>query len=92
MNSETACTKAGANKVAGISVSVGESNFRAIVRLVRTSLKPPPAKHACNPLAPPTPRNHSASPPRGETPTVGLRSLEFEACRRRYPKTGQVAI
>ncbi len=31
MNSETACTKAQANTIAGISVSAGESNFRAIV-------------------------------------------------------------
>jgi len=31
MNSETACTKARANTVAGISVSAGESNFHAIV-------------------------------------------------------------
>jgi hypothetical protein len=92
MNSETACTKARANTVAGISVSAGESNFHAIVWLVQALPKPPPAKHAGNPLALPTPRNHSAIHPRGETQAVGLRSLEFEVCRRRNPKTDQMAM
>jgi hypothetical protein len=86
MNSQTACTKAHANKAAGISVSVGESHFPAILWLGRALPKPPPAKHAGNPFAPPTPRNHSASPRRGETPDGGLRSLEFGVCRRRYLK------
>jgi hypothetical protein len=91
MNSEIACTNARANK-AGIFVSLGESNFLVIVLLARALLKQPPAKHACNPLALPTPRNHSASPLRGETPAGSLRSLEFGVCRRRYPQTGQEAM
>jgi hypothetical protein len=92
MNSETVCTKARANKVARTFLSVGESSFHAIVRPVRALPKPPPARHACNPLALSTPCDHGASPPRGETPAVGLRSLEFWVCRRRYPQMRQVAM
>ena len=91
MNSEIACTNARANK-AGILVSVGESNFHAIVWLVRALPEPPPAKHAGNPLALPTPRNHSASPPRGETPAAGLRFVEFGVYHRRYSKMRQAAM
>jgi hypothetical protein len=88
MNNETACTEARANTVAGISISAGESNFHAIVWLVRSLPKLPPAKHAGNPLALLTPRNHSAIPPSGETQAVGLRSFKFGVRRRRYPQTG----
>jgi len=92
MSNETSSTKARANTVPRISVSAGESNFLAIVWLVRASLKLPPAKHACNPFAPPTPRNHSASPRRSERPDGGLRSLEFGVCRRRNLKMRQAAM